>query len=377
MANLCTASGKRIGTAIPGLPGIATGTGIAPAAVKMRRPPTFPAWTLPRLSPDIPLAVVPRRLAAANAAIARFLIQAGAIREADVPDVWDDALEVCQHALDAWVKRELGTLHCLSPHFCLTALGDADPYAPLRTNAPATAQTRYRCVEICWFESGERQWVIGPRLEALERECPGAGRAALDILQGQASHVYPVFTPDLACHQASFLYWCGEEDEEAVLDMDCGDDAEERNAMRADMVTRQNLNEAFPAWVTSLTSKRSSVVSFRRLASRLHDPHLRDIAADALALAQLRFQGNYLSDVEGEYLGWGAVLSWREDDLTVRIYDDMVNMAHQGEFCDRIGELIVGLDEPQTMQSWRKAMHIRFKAMRLIDRLIHQLSDGY
>ena len=24
-----------------------------------------------------------------------------------------------------------------------------------------------------------------------------------------------------------FLYWCGEEDEDAVLDMDCGDDAKE------------------------------------------------------------------------------------------------------------------------------------------------------
>ena len=376
MANLCTASGKRIRTTIPGLPGIATGRGATPAAVTPHRPASIPALFLPRLSRDIPMAVIPRRLAAANAAVARFLIQAGAIREADVPESWDDAMEVCQQALDAWVKRELGSLHCLSPQFSLTAVSYTDPTAPLR-NVQASEPPHYRSVEICWYESGEQQWVIGPRLEALNRECPGAGRTVLDILQRQASHVYPVFTPDLAYHHASFLYWCGEEDEETVLDLDCGDDPEERAAMREGMVTRQKLNEAFPPWATSFSGKKPSIASFKRLASGLRDPQSCAIAADALALAQLRFDGNYQPEVEGDYLGWGAVLSWREDDLTVRIYDDMVNMAHQGEYCDRIGELIVGLDDPQTMQSWQTAMRTRFKAIRLIDRLIYQLSEGY
>lgn len=377
MANLCTANGKRIRTANPCLPGIATGGSVTAAAVTTRCPASLSALSLPRLSRDIPLAVIPRRLAAANATVARFLIQAGAIREADVPESWDDAMEVCQHALDGWVKRELGPLHCLSPHFSLTAVSYPDPNAPLRPDPQATEPIYYRSVEICWYEAGEQQWVIGSRLEALNRECPGAGRAVLDILQRQASHVYPVFTPDLACHNASFLYWCGEEDEESVLDMDCGDDAEERAAMRDDMVTRQKLNEAFPPWATSFPGKKPSSASFKRLTSGLRDPRSCDIAVDALALACLRFEENYQPEVEGDYLGWGAVLSWREDDLTVRIYDDMVNMAHQSEYCDRIGELIVGLDEPQTMQLWQKAMHVRFKAIQLIDRLIYKLSEGY
>ena len=78
--------------------------------------------------------------------------------------------------------------------------------------------------------------------------------------------------------------------------------------------------------------------------------------------------------IDGEYVGFGAVLSWREDDVTVRIYDDLLNLAHQAEFCDRIGELQMPLNEPQRMADWQQAMRTRFKAIGLIDRLIHQLS---
>ena len=329
--------------------------------------------SLPRLTGVIPLVVVPRRLAAANATIARFLIQAGALREGDVPEVWDDAIEVCQRALDAWVKRELGPLHCLSPAFSLTASDGSDCYSMPRTKEPVC----YRRVEVCWFESNEQQWIVGAGLEALERERSGLGQAVLDILRRQSRFVYPVFTPDLACDVASYIYWCGDENEEVALDMECGDDPEARAAMRDDMVTRQKLDEAFPLWATSTPHKRLSVAAFERLTSGLDDPVMRDIAADALTLFRLRIKDEFRPDVDGEYLGWGAVLSWREDDLTVRIYDDLLHMAHQGEFCDRMGVLEIALDAPQAMRAWQRAMRLRFKAIRLIDRLIHRLSEGH
>ncbi len=63
---------------------------------------------LPCMASAIPLSIAPRELAAANASVARFLIQAGAVREGDIPEAWADAMEVCERALDAWVKRELG-----------------------------------------------------------------------------------------------------------------------------------------------------------------------------------------------------------------------------------------------------------------------------
>ena len=103
---------------------------------------------------------------------------------------------------------------------------------------------------------------------------------------------------------------------------------------------------------------------------------MRAIAADALSLARLRIKDAFSPAVDGEFVGWGAVLSWREDDLTVRVYDDLVQLAYQSEFCDRIGELDMALDAPQAMRSWQRAMRLRFKAIRLIDRLIHLLAGG-
>jgi PRTRC genetic system protein F len=326
---------------------------------------------LPRLQQAIPQSVVPRQLAAANASIARFLIQAGAVREGDIPQAWDDALQVCERALDAWVKRELGALHCLQPCFCLTALDDSGGY-PV---GPRKGPLCYRKVDLCWSERREQQWVVGDALEALERQQSGFGAAVLDVLRRQSRFVYPLFTPDLACDVASYVYWCGEENEEVTLDMECGDNQEERAALREEMVTRRKLDEAFPAWaVTTARTPRLSRAAFARLAQDLPDPMARAIATDALALAQLRIQDAFRPDIDGEYLGYGAVLSWREDDLTVRIYDDLLQLAHQSEFCERMGELEIGLDAPQAMRAWQRDMRVRFKAIRAIDRLIDRLA---
>ncbi|WP_420475197.1 PRTRC system protein F [Noviherbaspirillum sp. ST9] len=331
------------------------------------------ALQLPRLEKTIPLSVVPSRLAAANAAVARFLIQAGAVREGDIPQAWDDALQVCERALDAWVKRELGALHCFRPYFSLAAVDEAGGYPSASCKEPV----RYHKVDICWGECREQQWAVGDALEALERQQAGCGAAVLDVLREKSRFVYPLFTPDLACDVVSYVYWCGEENEEVALDMECGDNEDEREAMREEMVTRKKLDESFPAWVIATPRKRRlSRRALARLAQDASDPLARDIAADVLALATLRIEDEFRPDVDGEYIGFGAVLSWREDDLTVRIYDDLLQMAHQSEFCDRMGELEIAIDAPQAMRGWQSAMRVRFKTIRLLDRLIDRLSAG-
>ena len=125
--------------------------------------------TLPRLATSIPRTLIPAPLARANAAVSRFLIEAGAIREGDIPAVWDDTLQVCERALDAWVKRELGPLHCLSPGFAMVAVDAGGGYPAARPGVPL----RYSAVDLYWYETREHEWPIGQGLEALDRECPG------------------------------------------------------------------------------------------------------------------------------------------------------------------------------------------------------------
>jgi PRTRC genetic system protein F len=355
-----------------------TGPGVRPATAAVSRlgGGAYPIQTLPRLASDIPHKIVPRRLTAADAKVARFLLAARTVQERDIPDTWDSVLDVCQAALDTWVKRELGPLHCLSPGFCMTLIGDTDPYLPETMQANTNEPFEYTSVNIRWHETSTQQWVVGAKLEALEHAAPGMGQAVLAILQRQGCFVYPVFTPEQACYQASLQYWWGEEDEKTALDMNCDND-EDREAMLADMVTRQTLNDAFPAWAVNIPNRKLPIPTLKRLCATVSDPMLGAIAADSLALAQLKLDSRYQPEVDGECLGWGALLSWNEDDVAVRIYDDMANSAYESEYFDHIGELEIPLDAPQALRAWQREMRVRFKAIRLIDSLIYQLAERY
>lgn len=147
--------------------------------------------------------------------------------------------------------------------------------------------------------------------------------------------------------------------------------------MREEMVTKHKLDATFPAWaVATPREPRLSRVALTRLAQDLPDPVARDIATDVLALAKLRIKDEFRPDLDGEHLVYGAMLSWREDDLTVRIYDDLLQLVHHSEFGDRMVELEIALDVPQAKRARQRDMRVRFKAIRLIDRLIKRLSAG-
>ncbi|KQP15167.1 PRTRC system protein F [Pseudorhodoferax sp. Leaf267] len=339
-----------------------------------------PALCLPRLSEAIPYSVVPASQAATNARVARFLLDAEMFDDEDLPSAWDDPLRACEQALAARLRREIGPLYCLQPGFALQLLDAAgEPLGGLRCSAPADAPPpAVHSVEMFWGEVQEQEWSIGQGLEALEAALPGLGRIVLQVLRERCARVYPLFTPDIACEAASYVYWCGEEDEEEALDAHCGDDAQAREAMRSEMLTRADLDAAYPAWAQArqgtVAERPVPRCSLHRASRMLADPRLRQIVADARRLSRLRCDDSFRPTEDGEYIGFGAVLSWQEGDLTVRIYDDLLQIAHESEFCDRMGEQRVALDDPGALGAWLCAMRPRFAAIVLIDRLIHALA---
>ncbi|MCU7369526.1 PRTRC system protein F [Paucibacter sp. O1-1] len=342
-----------------------------------------PVLALPSLGAGVPLTVTSSSQAHANAALCRFLIATGAVREADIPEGEPDPLKACERAIDAWIKRQVGALHCLEPRFAVSVLDEHGQYPAMRNGR----QTDYAQLDVYWCEYREAEWAVGQRLEALNAAMPNLGATVLQVLRQQSRYVYPLFTPDIADDVASYVYWQGEMDEEAALDMMCEDgDEADREAMREEMVTRSTLDAAYPEWARrwlSLPDKGARrrkgsqawrPCSLRQAARTLADPSLRQIAADALALSRLALTDDFKPDIEGEYIGFGAVLSWDEGDVTTRIYDDLLNLAHQAEYCDRMGEIMVPLDDPGALAAWFHRMGQRFEAIGLIDRLIYALS---
>ena len=329
-------------------------------------------WRLPRLDARVPLELTPRRLASANATVARFLLEAKAVRERDIPVTWNDELLVCQVALDAWVKREIGALHCLAPQFVLRpVLGSArDP------RGLPTQKVEYSQIQITWFQQDEQQWAVGGGLERLEQATPTLGATALHLVDEHSRYVYPVFTPRTAQDVASMMYWYGEEDETFALEEACADDEEARAAMREEMVTKASMTEAFPAWALAWHPGALDASALAQIAEHGSDEFTKDIAALLTKLARLRIKDDCRPEIDGEFIGFGAVLSWRADDLTVRVYDDLINNAHQGEFCDVMGDVFFDLKEPRAMGGWQRRMRSRFEAIRLIDALIWRLSEA-
>lgn len=98
--------------------------------------------------------------------------------------------------------------------------------------------------------------------------------------------------------------------------------------------------------------------------------------ADLLRLDRLKVPDDCRPDIDGEFIGFAAVLSWREDDLTVRIFDDGVNLASQSEYCDIAGERMVSLAAPEEMTAWLQGMRRRLRVMALVDRLIWRLAQA-
>ena len=348
--------------------------------------PVAPMLALPSLQPGIPLAVSSMSQASANAALYRFLIASGAVREDDLPDGEADPLKACQRAIDAWIKRQIGPLHCLEPRFAINVLDEHGQHPGMRSGPPAP----YAQLDVYWCEYREAEWPVGRSLEALNEAMPRLGATVLQVLRQQGRYVYPLFTPDIADDVASYVYWQGEMDEEAALDMMCEDsDDADRETMREEMVTRRMLDDAYPEWARRWLVRPDKNAggrertqawrpcSLRRAARTLTDPLQRQIAADALALSRLTLTDDFHPDIDGEYIGFGAVLSWKEGDVTTRIYDDLLNLAHQSEYCDRMGEVIIPLDDPGALQAWFLRMGQRFEAIALIDRLIHALCHGH
>lgn len=340
------------------------------------------ALTLPRLAESVPRKIVPGGLGAANASISRFLLDAKAFRDADLPESFDDSMRACEQALANWVAREIGPLRCLRPSFHMQVLNGQGNTIDRYREAKGREPVEYGGVEISWCEASVQEWPVGRRLEELQTALPGLGATVLHVLHRQSLRAFPLFTPEVAREFASWVYWYGEEDEETALDMHCGDDEAEREATRAEMVTRDLLDDAFPVWARTWPGRQSreqgpvgwKTIDLRKALPLLADPRQRAIVTDAIALARLRIEDEFRCDCDGEFVGFGAVLSWSESDLTTRVFDDLMQQAHEGECYDRMGEVRIALNTPSAMSKWQGAMRPRFRAIGLIDRLIGALS---
>lgn len=302
--------------------------------------------------------------------VASFLLDAGVVRETDVPRTWHDPLTICETALQRWLERHLGVLRYLSPWFSLSLTCEGAPCESSSASDPDGV-----CVR--WGEAEVLRWDIGLGLEALESHEVGLGAAILAVMDASAGRLYPLFTPRTALDTASFLYWHGEDDESLALDEMC-DTPDERESMRAEMVTLEAMREAFPPWALTPPSLSSACALLDRTASSGNGPAaIQRAVALAAELVRLPSRAEYSPDAEGLFIGFGAVLCWRPEDLAMRISDDLAQYAWQDEYVDHSGEATFLMDDPTQMRRWLRRMRPLLRGVAILDELIWTLVEGY
>lgn len=329
----------------------------------------------PVLADGIPALIMPAAGQRVAGLLARYLVRGGAVTERSFPPSSTEPLQACAAALSAWLHQHIGETACLSPVFSLQPVETCEIDAIEETQAvqePSDVEG-VRGMHIYWEEGSVYRWTVGPCLNRLEAAVPGLGATVLRVLEDNGSVVYPLLTPSILLEQASNLYWLGEPDETEYLDEYCDGDPDTREAMRADMVTRAEIEASFPAWALT----RAAGLSQRRLhalSTHHDDAFVRRMAELTLALARTPVSRDFTARREGLFIGFGAVLCWADNDVAVRVSDDYAQYAWQGDSFGEIGEVVLPADQPSALRRWMRAMKPNLRAIGLIDRLLQFLS---
>ncbi|MBB3121711.1 PRTRC system protein F [Pseudoduganella violacea] len=327
---------------------------------------------LPLLAATIPLQVAPAQGRARVAAIARFLLDAGAVTARTWPALCDDALTGCARALTAWLRQHTGALTCFSPCFVL------EPLVPHTLPAAQAGSTctdtgAIKGIAIGWTTHDVCHWTVGPGLDYLEARVPLLGATVLDIMECKGGQVYPLFTPALALDEASYLYWLGEDDEATLLAEE--EDEAARAALRGEIPTRADIDAAFPPWALCYRRQRLALRQLTHIARQHPCPYVRRAAMLARTLHATPTTTDYRAEADAPFTGYGAVLCWRDDDVTVRIANDHAQLAWQDTYCDQIGQVQFDLAAPEAMRAWLRRMRPQLRAIGLLDQLLWHLAE--
>ncbi len=333
---------------------------------------------LPRLSAAIPLAL---RAQCSEGKLAEYIIAAGCVSEIDVPRELSTAvspLDVCERALQRWLRGTLGPLRLLCPAIML------------RHDAPDD-----EVLELEWSELGQEVLLIGPVLERLEGAVAGLGASVLSELLLQ--DVWPLWGQSDAVEHLINDSWYGEESEHIMLD-EHSDTPQERAELLAAIVTRAAIDAAVPLWARD--SQRHVALDdaqLARLASELDEAGcaarlLLDLrhalarmrrAQEQGCMATVHFPGMPRPDSEDdedwqEFVGYAKVFGWRgPTDTTVRVFDEMYNYAMQGECCYAIGRVLLHRDHPEQLRRWCAAMEMRLRVVAAVDALLAVVAQPY
>ena len=325
-----------------------------------------------RIAADVPVRLQPNP-DQPIAALALLLLDAGVLRDRDLHRRRTWLTNTCQKSLDAWAAQHSAGLRIFKPTLSFRVGADHyDGRAPQATNTPLA-------LRIEWYATDAPYLIVGPAIAHLEDRHRGLGGTVMRSIGQTSWRSLPVFAFDDQLRVASYTLWGGTENLDEYLES-YGLDAEEAAQMRENCIDRQTILDHTPPWVLSVRQADGLTDrALQRIAKRGADPFCQAVASALLDLRATPPCADYLHDLldnGGEFIGFGAVLRWSEDDHTLTVLDALWEQAHNsGDGLEICGYHTQAIDDVAALHAWLANLAAMLAIVRRLDALIALLAD--
>ncbi len=270
--------------------------------------------------------------------------------------------QILQAGMERWWARTLGDLQVL-PRISIYLHEDSEGYPGPGAVGDAMVHLNPK--------RGARMptFTLKRRISAIERSHPGLGAYALRSLHRAQTATAQVINPILTLYFACDAYWMGEHDETYYLE-EAGEDE--------GILTRAEFDRAIPAWATDTHGWKRWTP---RAPIRGHALQVLECCNDIHRLTRHKHT-LFLERIDdrrwygGPWVEIAAIARWSEDDVTLRVVDDWMNMAQQDSYHDTFGSFLLKASD-NVFGPWLTAMPTWCETYRALDRLLVLVGDQH
>ena len=278
------------------------------------------------------------------------------------------ARDIISQALSAWASRHCADIQVLD-NFELLATPDHDG---LDLDYEEQPDPEKNLLYIGVRSQQATQFInVKAKVEKLEAEHPGLARTAIHFAELAGYRTFTAFTPQVAFHHASYLYWYGADTDED-FEQERESYGEENEELDEGCLLPSQFLASFPDYMfTGTVLEREEIL---RIASGTEEAG--ETAKVILSIMDLidqeaRFPISIKNCSESAFF---SCYMGTEDDMLGRVLDDFYEGTGNGEFTDMYGVAEVPLDE-QSFQQWKAEMEKGFALYTQLDRLMRCIGD--
>ncbi|MDP2759815.1 MAG: PRTRC system protein F [Sideroxyarcus sp.] len=276
------------------------------------------------------------------------------------------ARDIIGLSLSAWASKHCADIQVLDK-FELIASLERDAFG-----LDYDSEQKEKCLYIGFQSQQTTPYInVKAKVEMLESAHPGLGRTAVSIAELASYRTFTAFTPQVALHHASYLYWCGmDNDEDFKEEMGINGDEGE---LDDDALLPSQFLASFPSYFFTGENLERDLI--QRIAT-IAEP-AGETARVILSIMDLIDQDArlpYLDSFYGESVYFSCYLGTGEDMLG-RVLDDFYQSTSDGgEYTDMYGVAEVAFNK-RAFLKWKAQMEKGFALYTQLDRLMRCIGE--